>query len=70
MKLLGGFLSTFLGFMMPGKNIKLEILGLVYVKSNDYPIYHWKNIMTLTLVLIFATIGFSAGTLTLIAMFK
>lgn len=67
-KLLGGFCSTFIGYVMPCNYLTnlFYYLGMIYIKSNDYPIYHWKNVVTIILAILMATIGFSTGIITLI----
>lgn len=42
------------------------ILGLIYIKANNYPLYHWKNISTIILITICGGIGFSSGIITLV----
>ena len=31
--------------------------GMIYIKGNDYPIYHYKNILTIIFMLIVSSIG-------------
>jgi hypothetical protein len=64
-KLLGGFCSTIISYVLPGINFIL-ILGLIYIKANNYPLYHWKNISTIILITICGGIGFSSGVITLL----
>ena len=40
-------------------------LGLLYVKSNDYPIRHPKNVATIIIVSLLCLIGFTSGIITI-----
>ena len=31
--------------------------GMIYIKGNDYPIYHYKNVLTIIFMLIVSSIG-------------
>jgi amino acid permease len=55
--ILGGFCSVIITFLYP---------GLLYVKNNDYPIYHWKNIATIIIVGTLTIIGYVAGIMTIL----
>lgn len=55
--ILGGFCSVIQVFFVP---------VLIYIKSNDYPIHHWKNIVCIILVIILSGIGYTAGVLSII----
>ncbi len=55
--ILGGFCSVVIAFLFP---------GLLYVKNNDLPITHYKNIFTIILITILCLIGFTAGTMTIL----
>jgi len=46
----------------------LNKLGLLYVKSNDYDRYHWKNVLTIVLMVFLCAIGIMAGVMTIIDM--
>lgn len=59
--LLGGFCSVIIGFFFP---------GFLYVKSNDYPITHWKNVFTIIVCSIFCLIGIIAGVLSAITIIE
>jgi hypothetical protein len=50
--ILGGFCSVSQVFLVP---------VLIYVKSNDFPIYHWKNVLSIILVICLCGIGYTAG---------
>ena len=41
---LGSFASIFFCFLIP---------GLMYIKLNDYPRYHWKNVLTVIYMVVF-----------------
>jgi amino acid permease len=45
--LIGSLTSIFIMFLIP---------GLLYLKSNDYPKTHWKNITTIILISLFSVI--------------
>lgn len=52
-KLIGGICSSIVGFLIP---------ALLYTKTNKYPRWHWKNIITILIFSLLTTIGFiSAG---------
>ncbi len=38
---------------------------MLYVKSNEYPITHYKNVLTIIIVSILCLIGFTSGVLTI-----
>ena len=44
----GTFCSIIVVILMP---------GMIYIKGNDYPIYHYKNILTIIFMLIVSSIG-------------
>ena len=46
--LAGTFCSIIVVIIMP---------GMIYIKGNDYPIYHYKNIFTVIFILIISSIG-------------
>ena len=48
LNLAGTFCSIIVVIIMP---------GMIYIKGNDYPIYHYKNILTILLILIVSSIG-------------
>ena len=48
--LIGSFCSVVIAMLIP---------GLCYIKGNDYKISHWKNVMTIILVIIFFNSNFS-----------
>ena len=37
--------------------VVILIPGLIYIKGNDYPIYHYKNILTIIFILVIVSIG-------------
>ena len=52
-KLIGGICSAIVGFLIP---------SMLYTRTNKYPKWHWKNIMTQFIFGLFTLIGFiSAG---------
>lgn len=52
-KLIGGICSAIVGFLIP---------SMLYTRTNKYPKWHWKNIMTQFIFCLFTLIGFiSAG---------
>jgi hypothetical protein len=55
--ILGGFCSVTQVFLVP---------VLIYVKSNDYPIYHWKNLTSIILVIFLCGIGYTAGVISIL----
>jgi amino acid permease len=55
--LLGGFCSVVIAFLIP---------GLIYVKTNKYKLTHYKNILSLMLIITLCTIGWTAGMQSLI----
>lgn len=59
--ILGGFCSVIIAFLIP---------GLIYIKNNDYPITHYKNILSILLVSILSIIGFTAGVISIIKIFN
>ena len=48
LSLIGTFCSIFVVIIMP---------GMIYIKGNDYSIYHYKNIFTIFFILIVSSIG-------------
>jgi hypothetical protein len=55
--ILGGFCSVIIGFLFP---------GILYIKNNDYPLSHPKNIATIIIITILCIIGFTAGIITIV----
>ena len=55
--LLGGFCSVIIAFLIP---------GLIYVKTNEFKLSHYKNVLSLMLVVLLCTIGWTAGMQSLI----
>lgn len=55
--ILGGFCSVVIAFLFP---------GLLYLKNNDMPLTHPKNIITILIIFILCTIGFIAGIMTIL----
>ena len=37
--------------------VVILIPGMIYIKGNDYPIYHWKNILTMIFIFVIVSIG-------------
>lgn len=58
--ILGGFCSVVIAFLFP---------GWLYVKNSEYPITHYKNMVTIILVVVLCIIGFTAGILTVMDAF-
>ena len=54
--ILGGFIAVIVSFMYP---------CLLYVKTNDYPRYHHKNILTILFSVIIVIVGWIAGIVTI-----
>ena len=50
--LLGGFCSVIITFLFP---------GLLYVKNNEHPLTHWKNVLIIIAITLLCSIGFIAG---------
>ena len=48
LNLAGTFCSIIVVILMP---------GMIYIKGNDYPIYHYKNVLTIFFMLIVSSIG-------------
>jgi signal transduction histidine kinase len=57
--ILGGFCSITFVILVP---------VMIYVKTNDYKIYHWKNIGSILLCLILCGSGYIAGYRSLIKL--
>jgi amino acid permease len=55
--ILGGFCSVVIAFLFP---------GLLYLKNNDMPLSHPKNIITIIIIFTLCTIGFTAGIMTIL----
>ena len=53
---LGSFCSIALCFAIP---------GMMYIKTNDYPKYHWKNILTVIYIIVFSILCCIAGAYTI-----
>lgn len=68
LSVIGGFCSVTLGFLIPGNLYSSPLPGILYVKSNEYTKYHWKNITTLSIVITLTIIGFISGFRTLISI--
>lgn len=48
LNIIGTFCSIIVGIILP---------GMIYIKGNDYSIYHYKNIFTIIFILIVSSIG-------------
>lgn len=59
MSLLGGFCGVIISFFFP---------CFLYIKCNEYPISHWKNVVTIIFSSILCTIGVIAGIMSLITI--
>lgn len=57
--LIGSFCTVVMSFLIP---------GLIYVKGNDYPRYHYVNIITIIIAGILSLIGFVSGVFTIISI--
>lgn len=57
--LIGSFCSVIISFIVP---------GMIYIKSNDYPLSHWKNVTTIALVSFLSLLGFTSGVVTIVGM--
>ena len=57
LSILGGFCSVVIIFLFP---------GILYIKNNDLPVTHYKNIFTLILITILCLIGFTAVIMTIL----
>ncbi len=55
--LMGSFCVVVVSFLCP---------CLIYLKSNDYPRYHWKNVTTFILMIFLCLIGLMAGVMSII----
>ena len=60
LSILGGFCVVIMSFLFP---------GMLYIKNNEHPITHWKNVGSILLMIIITIIGFTAGVKTIIEMF-
>ena len=54
--LIGSFCTVLISFFIP---------GLVYIKGNDYPIKHYKNILTLIFISLILILGLTSGFFTI-----
>jgi len=54
--ILGGFCSVIIAFVFP---------GILYIKTNEYSIKHWKNIGSIILISVLTLIGFTSGVITI-----
>jgi amino acid permease len=54
--LIGSFCTLLISFFIP---------GLVYIKGNDYPIKHYKNILTLIFISLILILGLTSGFFTI-----
>jgi len=50
--------------------IYVLILGLIYIKSNNLPLSHIKNVTTIVLITLLTAIGFSSGIITIKGMIE
>jgi hypothetical protein len=66
--LMGSFCAVIISFLIPGKYLKFTFLGMLYIKSNDYPISHYKNVLTIIIVGFLCLLGFTSGFLTIYGM--
>ena len=48
----GSFCSIFICFAFP---------GMMYIKTNDYPKYHWKNVLAVIYIIVFSILCCIAG---------
>ena len=58
--MIGGFTVVILSFIFP---------ALIYVKTNNYPRWHWKNVGSIFLLCFTVCCGFTAGFKALISLF-
>ncbi len=56
--ILGGLCGVTIAFIVP---------GMFYVKSNEYKLSHWKNVVTVIIVSLLSCIGFIASGITISA---
>ena len=56
LSLLGSFCSVLIVFFIP---------GLIYIQSNDYSKFHYKNILTLIFISLIVILGFTSGLFTI-----
>ena len=54
--LIGSFCTVILSFFVP---------GIIYVKGNDYPVTHYKNIITIIFISIILLLGMASGFFTI-----
>ena len=54
--LIGSFCTVILSFFVP---------GIIYVKGNDYPVTHYKNILTIIFISIILLLGMTSGFFTI-----
>jgi hypothetical protein len=43
-------------------------IGILYVKTNEYSIKHWKNVASIILISILTIIGFTSGIVTIVGI--
>ena len=59
--ILGGFCSVIIAFLIP---------GMLYIKNNDYPLTHYKNVLSIIAIGVLSFIGFTAGVISIIKIVK
>lgn len=59
--ILGGFCSVIIAFLIP---------GMLYIKNNDYPLTHYKNVLSIIAISVLSFIGFTAGVISIIKIVK
>ena len=59
--LVGSFCAVIISFLIP---------GLMYVRGNDYPRYHYINIITIVIVGILSLVGFTSGIFTIMGIIE
>ena len=67
--LLGSFCTVIVAFLIPSKLFKIiYFIGMLYIKTNDYKIYHYKNILAIIFATVLTGIGFISGSMTIYTM--
>ena len=54
--LIGSFCTVLISFFIP---------GIVYIKGNDHPLFHYKNILTIIFISIILLLGLTSGFFTI-----
>ncbi len=61
MSILGGFLAVIMANLLP---------TYLWIKTNDYPKYHWRNVVAVTMTSFIVLVGWFSGIITAKNMFS